>query len=124
MIIESPLSVPVGRKEFILNLNHYRNAHYQTLNKAKIAYKQLIHSQIAKLPKMNKIIVHYTIYPKSRHLTDIGNVVSIHKKFFEDALVEAGKLPDDNYQHLLSSNERFGYVDKDNPRVTISITML
>jgi len=124
MLIESPLRVPAGKNDFILNLNNYRNEHYQTLNKAKIAYKQLIHNQVAKLPKMNKIIVQYTLHPKTRHLTDIGNVIAIHKKFFEDALVEAGKLPDDNYQHLLSSSERFGAVDKDNPRVVINITDL
>ena len=57
MLIESPLRVPAGKNDFILNLNNYRNEHYQTLNKAKIAYKQLIHNQVVKLPKMNKIIV-------------------------------------------------------------------
>ena len=122
MIINSPLSVPVSKhKKFILNLNNYRNSHYQILNKAKINYKAIINEQIKDLEPMDKVCINYTLFPKSKRLTDIGNVVSIHKKFIEDALVELGKLPDDNYNHVLGSSECFGYVDKDNPRVEANI---
>lgn len=122
MLINSPLSVPLSKnKKFIMNLNNYRNAHYQVLNNAKIAYKGAMADQIANMRRMVKVRVHYTLYPKTRRLTDIGNVVSIHKKFFEDALVEFGKLEDDNYKHITSSSESFGEVDKDNPRVEIEV---
>lgn len=122
MVILSPLSVYVScRKKFILNLNNYRNAHYQVLNKAKIAYKTAIAEQVARLDKAEKVSIHYTLYPKTKRLTDIGNVVSIHKKFFEDAIVELGIIPDDNYRHVVSSSESFGSVDKINPRVEIRI---
>jgi len=47
MKINSPLGVPVGRKNFTLNLNVYRNAHYQILNKAKQNYKIFMSRQIS-----------------------------------------------------------------------------
>ena len=122
MVIISPLSVSISKKKkFIMNLNNYRNAHYQALNNAKIAYKAALADQIANMRRMVMVRIHYTLYPKTRRLTDIGNVISIHKKFFEDAMVEFGKLEDDNYKFITSSSESFGEVDKSNPRVEIEV---
>lgn len=118
----SPLRVPQTKsKHFILNLNNYRNTHYQTLNKVKINYKGLMAHQIQQLPEFNRIGLILTLYPASHRLTDVANVCSIHEKFFADALVELGKLPDDNYIYLPESGYRFGTVDKENPRVEITI---
>ena len=123
MLIISPLRVPQSRvKDFILNLNNYRNTHFRSLNTTKINYKLAVESQIKELPTFTRIRVHYTIYPASRRRTDLGNVVSVHKKYFEDALVEFGKIPDDDYMHIIFNSESFGEVDKDNPRVEIQIT--
>lgn len=36
-----------------------------------------------------------------------------------DALVEMGKMPDDNYEHLANIQYVFGGYDKANPRVEI-----
>jgi len=121
--VASPLRVKQSeKKDFILNLNNYRNTHYRSLNTTKINYKALMKAQIEKLPEFNEIIIHYTIYPASKRRTDIGNVVSVHKKYFEDALVEFGRIPDDDYTHILFNSESFGSVDKENPRVEITIT--
>ena len=50
MVLISPLSVPQTKtKNFILNLNVYRNAHFHVLNKAKINYKAIMLEQIIKL---------------------------------------------------------------------------
>jgi len=123
MIIESPLEIWISHKDkFILNLNNYRNAHYQILNKAKKHYKEAVREQIELLEPMDRVHISYVLFPKTKRLCDIGNIISIHKKFFEDALVEFGKLPDDNYQHIIGSSESFGHVDKDNSRVMIGIT--
>ena len=82
----SPLSVQVSsNKKFILNLNNYRNTHYQVLNKAKVQYKALIMPQLLNIGKFKRISIHYRLFPKTRRRTDIGNVVAVHKKFFEDA---------------------------------------
>lgn len=121
-LIIAPLRVPKTKtKDFIFNLNVYRNTHYQTLNKVKIEYKQALKQQLDALPNFKRVIVEYRLFPKSKRRTDIGNVTSIHQKFFEDALVECGKIVDDSYDHVVMSLQSFGKVDKDNPRVEIRI---
>ena len=42
-------------------------------------------------------------------------------KFFCDALVSEKKLEDDNYTFLTSVQYQFGSIDKENPRVTVSL---
>lgn len=106
---------------FIVNLNHYRNAPFMKLSAAKIAYKVSMTEKINNLPIMDKVRVRYVLYPKNKMLTDTANVCSIHEKFFMDALVTLGKLPEDNYNHCLESAYTFGEVDKLNPRVDIQI---
>ena len=77
--------------------------------------------------------VWYNVFPKDYAPTsaEVGKWLYFNDKTILHSwlpklndLVEAGKLPDDNYQHLLSSSERFGAVDKDDPRVVITITDL
>lgn len=92
-----------------------------TLNKVKVEYKEAVREQVEKLPIYNKVMIHYEVYPKTQRKTDIGNVVAIHKKFFEDALVELGRIPDDSFDHVIGSSESFGCVDNTNPRVEIQI---
>lgn len=120
--IISPLRVLKNSKDlWTLNLNIYRNTHYHTLNNAKINYKKAVKSQIDKLPKMGMVCIHYKVFPKTAKKFDLGNVVSVHKKFIEDALVELKKIPDDDYLTIVRSTESFGSIDKHNPRVEILI---
>ena len=124
-ILLSPLKIQVSpNKWFILNLNHFRNTHYQILNKAKINYKLLMKEQIERLPEYSKIEIKYILYPANKRLTDIGNVLSIHQKFFEDALVELGKIKGDTYIEIPKVIFKFGHIDKLNPRVEIEICKL
>lgn len=76
---------------------------------------------IAKLPVFNKITLKLVMYPKTRAKFDVGNIGSIVEKFFLDALVEFGKLEDDNYVFCPTITYTFGEVDKLNPRVEIHI---
>lgn len=123
MIVSAPLSVPTGKtKKFILNLNQYRNTHYYTLNTAKREYKEIVSSQLVGCALNPPVIVTYTYYPKTKRRTDLGNVLSIHQKFFEDSLVELGCLGDDDYTIIVQTIYAFGDVDKDNPRVDIKIS--
>jgi hypothetical protein len=123
VIIYSPLSVPVSKKrKFILNLNNYRGCHYQILSKAKKNYLAIMTNQIIALPKMDRIKIHYTLYPATKRKTDLDNVISIHKKFLQDALVDLGRIPDDNYKIIVYSDECLGWVDRDNGRVEANIT--
>ncbi|WP_065647683.1 hypothetical protein [Pantoea eucrina] len=121
-VMSLPLSVALSSKsKFILNLNQYRNTHYLSLNRAKVAFGELVQEAIAGLPAMARVRLTYTVYPKNKQMFDISNVCSVVDKFFCDALVGAGKLPDDNYAHLAQVNYRFGAVDKENPRVEVAI---
>lgn len=123
MIVNLPYSIPIGKKDdkFYVNLNQYRNAHYHTLNSAKIAFKELISDQVKQLPKFNVIKLWYRVFAPSKRLVDTNNICSIADKFFCDALVEAGKLEDDNYNFLIETRFTFGGIDKGNPRVEVEI---
>ena len=119
----APLAISVSKnKKFSINFNTYRNAHYQTLNKAKINYANYMKDQIATLPFFNKIKVEHIVFFGSNRLFDLDNIVSVSSKFFNDALVKHGKLIDDNYQYVTGVSVSFGGVDKNNPRVEIVIT--
>lgn len=119
--VDLPLKMILGRKNYALNLNFYRNAHYQILNKMKVDFTKAIEPELVKLPELTKANLSYSYYPGSLRLSDVANVCSIVDKFFCDALVKAGKLPDDNYQYLPKVSYAIGGVDKENPRVTVSI---
>lgn len=120
--IIAPLRVRRSKKKwFVLNLNQYRNTHFQVLNKAKREYKAILTDQIKKLPIFKKIKLTYTLFPKTRRKTDIGNVLSIHQKFAEDSFVENGRIEDDDYLHIPMTIFEIGEVDPINPRVEITI---
>lgn len=118
----SPLQIFVGKRKFILNLNNYRNTHYRVLNNAKVTYKMYMKKQIEKLPRLQPPIqITYTVFKGDKRNCDIGNICSVHQKFFEDALVELGKLPDDNHNMIKRSIFEWGGIDKLNPAVMIMI---
>lgn len=124
--VRSPLKVYLPRKTkkdvaFILNLNTYRNTHYQILNQAKQIYKDIVASQILTLPVMQKVAVRFVLYPPTIRKMDTPNICSIHDKFFMDALVELGKLPGDDYDHYVETGYVFGKIDRVNPRVDIQL---
>lgn len=87
----------------------------------KKRYKEAVREQIELLPEMAGVSLIYTLYPKTKRLCDISNVLSIHDKFFCDALVELGKLPDDDYRYLANISYQFGEIDGINPRVEILV---
>ncbi|MBL1322187.1 MAG: hypothetical protein COA63_014180 [Methylophaga sp.] len=122
-VITAPLFIQLSKKKrFYFNLNNYRNAHFHVLSDVKIGFKELVKDQIKLLPRFSKINLTYIVYPKTKRLFDIANVCSIVDKFFSDALVSGGKLPDDDYTFLPEILYRFGEIDKENPRVEIIIT--
>ena len=77
--------------------------------------------QIEASPRYKKVFCIYTIYPMSKRKFDLGNVCCIHQKFFEDALVELGKLEDDNVDFIPLVIYKKGEIDKNNPRVEVDV---
>lgn len=125
--IQSPLKIILGKtksgkvKEFSLNLNTYRNAHFRTLNTSKHKYKMEIVKQLQDKPRYNRVAIVYKVFKGDARRYDIGNILSIHEKYFEDALVECGKLPDDKADNLPLVIYTNGGIDRDNPRVEIKV---
>lgn len=123
-----PIFIDLPRKKkkdrFYLNLNQYRNTHYFTLNKAKELFKESVTKAIETLPKMAKVELIFTLFMGSNRSADLSNICSVVDKFFCDAMVELGKLPGDDFDVISSVGYRFGGVDKNNPRVDVSINPL
>lgn len=122
LVVQLPVVVILPRKTkgdrlWYVNLNNYRNAPFHLLSDVKIRFKEAVADQVNKLPTMNQVAISYHLFPGSARLTDVANVCSVADKFFSDALVELGKLPDDNYTFLLGTQYLFGAVDRKNPRV-------
>lgn len=90
----------VGNKRFKLNLNDYRNAHFYILNDAKKNFKKNLFLSYPELQniKAKHLKLNYTILPCRVSLFDTGNIIAIVDKFFLDALVDCGCIPDDNYK--------------------------
>lgn len=118
----SPLKILKSKvREFILNLNQYRNTHYRVLNTCKINYKEHMKKQIKKAKRFNKAIFVYKVFASSNRKYDLGNVCSVHEKFFEDAFVELKRIEDDNATYIPIVLYLKGNVDKENPRVEIDV---
>ena len=123
MIIKviSPLSVAVGKKKYYLNLNSYRNWHYQVNNNVKKAYKAVMLEQLQDL-RLKKIDIEYQLFYGDKRKRDKGNITSVIQKFFLDALVETGCIVDDNDSFVGVETLCEPIYDKGKPRCEITIT--
>jgi len=125
MKIISPLKIEIPRKtmknkEYILNLNNYRNWHYIVSNQIKDAYTFAMGKQLSGLRfKKIKIILKY--FKGTERKCDRANIYCIHEKFFCDALVCHGVIEDDNDDFIKESVYLAVELDKVNPRVEIEI---
>jgi hypothetical protein len=105
-----------------LNLNVYRNLHFYKLNYQKKAFQLFVKPFLSGLPPMEAVSLHYEINPKGGSRLDTMNVGSIVDKFFSDALVENGIIPDDDYKHVVGNSFSFGSLHPENPHVLVTIT--
>ena len=122
--INLPLTVHTSKnKKFILNLNNYRNAYFRVLSIAKKNYTQELLPELADLPKFTEpVTLTYTYYAKTKRRIDISNPCSIIDKFACDALVKAGILKDDSYEHVNQVTYKFGGFDKEDPRCELTVS--
>jgi hypothetical protein len=112
-------------RKYHLNLNNYRNWHYQTSNKLKAKYKEIAAKKLEIL-EMDKLgtppyILHFILWRADKRKGDRSNPLSVHEKFFCDSMVELGYITDDNDLYIDSSRYSTGGVNKENPRVDILI---
>lgn len=101
-----PLFIELPRKtkkakRISLNLNTYRNLHYILSNQAKDAFKEYVKKELPKdCPKFYRPTIIYHFMKSGNRRTDLMNWIAVIDKFFLDALVELGYLPDDNTDHV------------------------
>jgi len=118
-----PWKIPLSaNKDFPINLNHYRNAHFQELNNAKIKFAKLVSPLLGSVLCMESCSLAYVIFPPSKRECDISNICCIADKFFSDTLVSCGKIVDDNFNIVRNINFSYGHVDPLNPRIEVTIT--
>ncbi|UAT28903.1 RusA-like Holliday junction resolvase [Dinoroseobacter phage vB_DshP-R7L] len=95
-----------------VNLNVYRNLHHHHLNTQKKNFADEVKPLLKDKPRAEKIWIHYTVFAPSNRRLDTMNVGSIADKYFSDTMVEAGKIPDDNQEHIVLSTFSFGGLSK------------
>ena len=126
MIIDNiPLRVQRTKNHWQwLNLNSFRNNHYQVNNKMKHRFSSdlmaAIGDRVKECPEPPVELI-YTIYRRDRRKIDLGNIGAILDKFTSDALVYCKMLPDDNTDYIRAITYIDGGVDKQNPRATLEI---
>jgi len=126
-VISAPLYADFGINRrtgkvnrYYYNLGAYRNWHYAVSNKLKKHYKSVIRPQVDGM-QFDYITLTFVLHRGDNRVVDRANILSIHEKFFCDALVECGCLPDDNDSYIKWTKYRTGGIDKSNPRVDIIV---
>ena len=105
-----PISVTLPRKrkadkKIMLNLNVYRNLHYQVNNDVKDIFKPVsVYAFRAEI-----IEISYIVHKTTKRKYDTMNIISIVDKFFLDWLVDNNYLPDDT-----CFNVRYGNIIGEN----------
>lgn len=118
--MEYQLTIP-GRldnlNDYILaeRSNRYKGANLKEENQ-KIALFE-IYRQLPKVRVTGPVKMHYRWYEKNRR-RDLDNISSFGRKVIQDALVQAGVLPDDGWKYIKGFTDEF-YVDAENPRIEV-----
>lgn len=109
--VRIPTYVHVSKKnKKAVNLNVYRNLHHHHLNTQKKNFADEVKPLLRDKPRAERVWIHYTVFAPRNGRLDTMNVGSIADKYFSDAMVEAGKIPDDNQEHIVLSTFSFGGV--------------
>lgn len=111
---ELPIAVILPRKtgadvNKALNLNGYRNWHYQISNQVKTHFMPVIVEPF----KAKRIRISYTVTKRRKARYDTMNIVTIVDKFFCDWLVAQGMIPDDSCENVELGGAVGGYGDFD-----------
>ncbi len=119
--IDLPLFVQVAKKRLWLNLNGYRNWHFRDQHATKELFEQIARAKLKGIPKQQRVHLHYVLWGPTKQRRDLMNVIAVVDKYFSDALPKAGVLDDDHADIIVSVSAAFGGVDRENPRVTVTI---
>jgi len=121
--IKLPAIVNVSKnRRFSLNLNQYRNAHYQTLSKAKRVFHQEVFNELRFVKKIQHPVgIHYSVIAGSKRKFDISNICTVVDKFFCDAMVKENLIDDDDYRYIAELLYSYGGYEKGNQHVLAQV---
>ena len=122
--ISMPLYLFTGVKKKVktyINMNAINTLHFQVRGKVKRSYEKIAWEKIHKLRFDKVITLEFVLWKADKRRGDRANVLSMHEKFFCDALTKSGCIVDDDDKHIESSTYRTGGLDRQNPRVDITI---
>ena len=127
-IFTAPLWIRLAKsetgKKYHINLNNYHNWHFSTRNNIKIQYQVGLRQQLNGLKFGSKVKLAFKLIRGDNIQCDRANILCLHEKFFCDAMVQYGCLPDDNNLYIEETTYRSGPVDKENPRVEIRVLVM
>lgn len=118
-----PISILSGKKKirkYHLNLNQYRNWHFQVSNNLKKQFKQEVKGFLD-FSFYGKIQIEYTYFAPDARVRDLMNYITVVDKFFQDALVEEGCIDSDDTNTVVKIISIYGGVDRSNPRMEAAI---
>ena len=124
-MVRLPIHLETGikkKRKHYLNLNLYRNMPFHQNNSLKKELKRHVMPMLPTDTHYEQFELDYELFLPNLLKRDISNVLSIVDKFFADALVEAGVVPDDNYEHLKRVVYRYGGMD-DNKKGYVIVTI-
>ena len=78
-----------------------------------------IYEQLGRLKIHGKIEINY-IYFEPNKKRDLDNISGWFHKVFQDALVDAGVIQNDNWHYITGYSDKF-FVDNKNPRIEVEI---
>lgn len=106
-----------------LNLNQYRNWHFQVNAKLKRDFKNEIKENL-KFVIEGAVKIEYIYYAPDRRKRDLMNVISVVDKYFQDALVERGCIEADDMGIVKEINAKYGGIDVVDPRIEATLIRL
>lgn len=108
-------------KKIFVNMNTYRNLHFQINNQVKIKYKELLKEQLVGVKIKTPVEITYKVYKARNNNLDKMNVVSITSKYLLDAITELGCWTDDNDDFVKTEIIMPTELDREKPRVEVFI---
>lgn len=119
------LMVGVNKKRrYALNLNVYRNLHFQVNNNLKKMYKEMVKEQIWTFRTGLPVTVKMTYFNGTQRKSDLENNCIVHIKYLLDALVEEHRIRTDDYDTVKKIEFIYGWYEKDKWRVEIGISQV
>jgi len=121
-----PLYITIERKtkpdkKVFVNMNTYRNLHFQVNNKVKVKYKEILREQLEGVKIKTPVEITYKVYKARNNMLDKMNVVSITSKYLLDAITQLGCWTDDNDDFVKTETIMPTELDRENPRVEVFI---